>query len=177
MRPMMLGILVSVFACGEFFILESNTQDDANHAPMRKVGGVAGLMFTTRVVTAKDGEVSVVVVARNTGEGSGKKVCRIRLEETPINTMSRMMPTLKMVWSGEVEVDLAVGEERTFEFSHPRFASLRPGKEFSNLPVLSELVITCGKERATIYTHTESPFSQPVPANALINVKTLPEGK
>ena len=174
MRPMMLGILVSVFACGEFFILESNTQDDANHAPMLKPVGVAGLEFSTRTIRSKEGTFSVVVVAKNPGKARGKKVCRILLQETKMYTMSRMMPTPQVVWSREVEIELEAGEEKTFTFSDPRLASLEVIKpsdprvasmKFPNTEVLAELVVLCGKERASIL-----PSAAGIPARPVIEL-------
>ena len=106
MRKMILGIVVTVFACGEYFILESNTQDDANHAPMLKPATVAGLTFIAKLETGKDGKVRLVVLANNPGKETGKKKFRILLQETETMVMSRMMPRPSLVWEKEIEPEL-----------------------------------------------------------------------
>ena len=157
MRQMILGIVVTVFACGEIFILESNTQDDASHAPMIKPAAVAGLEMSAVVLTSKDGKVTVRVRANNPGEATGKKTLRIFLQESPLISMTRMPPQPKVVWTKDVEIDLAAGEEQSFEFRDSRFASLTKMEEAEIHLVLSELVVMCGKERATISSNPGNP--------------------
>ena len=153
MRKMILGIVVTVFACGEYFILESNTQDDANHAPAIKPVTVAGLQFSAKVETTKEGKTILVVLANNPGKATGKKKCRILLQETRTMVMSRMMPRPNRVWEKEIEVDLAPGEEKRFEFSDPRFASLSKSELKGFSQVLSEILVVSGKERAMLLSH------------------------
>ena len=105
-------------------------------------------------------------------------------------TMSRMMPTPQVVWSREVEIELEAGEEKTFTFSDPRLASLEVIKpsdprvasmKFPNTEVLAELVVSCGKERAAIYTPPGAgTLARPVielPKNIEKEVDSLSKGK
>ena len=90
MNRMLLAAVVTVFACGEYFILESNTQDDANHAPMIKPAAVEGITYSAKFLTCKGGKVRLVVVACNNGKSSEKKLVRVFLQETRSMAMARI---------------------------------------------------------------------------------------
>ena len=158
MRQMMLGIVVTVFACGEYFILESNTQEDANHSPLVKPAGVAGLEMSAKIVATKDGRFTLVVRAKNPGKVFGKKSVRILFQETNTNSFSRMIPRPVVAWEKEIEVDLAAGDEKSFEFSDPRFASLANGSGGAT-GVLAEVVVVSGKARATLMANNVVAFN------------------
>jgi hypothetical protein len=157
MSQWMNGVGAALLATLVWFPAVSVTQDDVL-ASAQPSSELDGLKFDARIdFPEKAPEPRLVLTATNAGGATVKKKLVVRLLETRIDPLARMMPSPKTVWEKEIELEVAAGKETRVSFGDPKFVGW-PAKSAAADPngrsTLKELVVISGDERLTLLSVT-----------------------
>ena len=154
MNKWMSGLGAAVLASMVWFPSVSLTQDKSLAVAEKAPVELAGLKLDAKVdLPEKAPDPRLTLTAVNAGGETVKKTFKIRLQETRINPMARMMPMPKVVWEQDVELEVAAGKEGRVSIGNPKFASFMTKVEKSDgfkRSTLHELIVECGDEHRTL---------------------------
>ncbi|GEM_PF-6791556 len=158
MRTWLSGVGAALLASLVWFPLTSTTQDPKLATLEKAPKEIGGMRLEAKIdFPDKSPHGRLVIEAKNPGGAAIKMTVKLLLQNTTTNPVARMMPRPITVWEKEIEISLEAGKDGRFSFVDPKFDNFAQfkGDEKTNFgaTTLREIVVVCGKERATLLSN------------------------